>query len=372
MSGNDGSDGNDGIGIAVASTVATVAPAVASACHTMPERPSSRQSDRHPEYGYTLADFHSDDGAMLTCLDLARVAARTDLPVLILGETGTGKTLLARAIHNSSRRATQPFIAFNSAALSDTLLDSQLFGHERGAFTGADRRVKGKFELADEGTLFLDEIADMSPAAQAKILRAVEYGEFERLGGEELLTADVRLISATHLPLARYLETDNFRRDLFYRISGITLHLPALRDRPGDLRTLIASEIRTAGQAMGKEIEGLSREAADGLLGYSWPGNLRELKRVIHTAVAITEGEVIAPQAILLEMLDPAAHGAGSGRSAGFPSPPPTTGDHGLSLHAAEQRHIRRVLDRFGGNKRRAARALGVSRSTLDRKLGRR
>ncbi|MFL5522351.1 MAG: sigma-54 factor interaction domain-containing protein, partial [Gemmatimonadales bacterium] len=159
-----------------------------------------------PDWHHTLGDFRSDDEAMATCLNLARTAARTELPILILGETGTGKTLLARAIHNSSPRASASFVAFNSAALSDTLLDSQLFGHEKGAFTGAIKRVKGKFEQAHQGTLFLDEIADMSAAAQAKILRAVEYGEFERLGGEELLHADVRLVSATHLPLATYLQ----------------------------------------------------------------------------------------------------------------------------------------------------------------------
>jgi transcriptional regulator with GAF, ATPase, and Fis domain len=149
----------------------------------------------------TLDDFKSADLTMRRCLELARVAAQTDLPLLILCESGTGKTLLARAIHNSSKRAEEPFISFNAPALSDTLLDSQLFGHEKGAFTGAQTTVKGKFELADHGTLFIDEIADMSPAAQAKILRAVEYGEFERLGSEKLRVADVRLISATYLPL---------------------------------------------------------------------------------------------------------------------------------------------------------------------------
>src|SRR5437870_1262612 len=146
----------------------------------------------------TLDDFCSDDGAMKACLGLARKAAKTDLPILILGESGTGKTILARAIHNSSGRKNRPFISFNAAALSETLLDSQLFGHERGAFTGAQNRVKGKFELADKGTLFLDEVADLSPAAQSKILRAVETGEFERLGSETLQHADVRVISATH------------------------------------------------------------------------------------------------------------------------------------------------------------------------------
>jgi len=322
----------------------------------------------HPDWRYTLDDFKSDDESMATCLGLARIAARTDLPILILGETGTGKTMLARAIHNSSRRAAAPFVAFNSSALRDTLLDSQLFGHEKGAFTGAIKRVKGKFEQADSGTLFLDEIADMSAAGQAKILRAVEYGEFERLGGETLQEADVRLISATHLPMARYLATDHFRKDLFYRISGITLRLPPLNERPKDLRTIMAAAIAAASRAQDKSIVGLSREAADQLLQYSWPGNLRQLQRVIHTAVAITEGEIIEPGAILLETSveevhaeDAAAPVAAAGSSA--------LDDADLSLRGAEARHIHQVLDHFRGNKRRTAKALGLSRSTLDRKL---
>ena len=321
-------------------------------------------TDRRPDLSASLADFHTDDESMRTCLHLAAVAARTDLPILILGETGTGKSLLARVIHNSSARAQAPFVEFNAAALSDTLLDSQLFGHERGAFTGADRRVKGKFELADGGTLFIDEIADMSATAQAKILRAVEYGEFERLGSEQLLEADVRLLSATHLPITRFLETDHFRKDLFYRVSGITLRVPPLRDRPNDLRTLMRREIAAASAAMGREIVGLSRAAADRLIGHSWPGNLRELKRVVHTAVAMTEGDVIEEGAVLLEATPEAVTGNGAGP--GHPVQP----DGDLSLRTAELRHIRQVLERLGGNKRRAARALGLSRSTLDRKLG--
>ena len=330
----------------------------------MPER--WFEGERHPEWRYTLDDFQSDDEPMAACLGLARIAARTGLPILILGETGTGKTMLARAIHNSSSRAKRPFIAFNSAALSETLLDSQLFGHEKGAFTGAIRRVKGKFELADGGTLLLDEIADMTPQGQAKILRAVEYGEFERLGGEQLLDADVRLISATHLPLNRYLETDHFRKDLFYRISGITLRLPSLRQRPNDLRSLTAAAITAASTAQRKTIVGLSRAAADQLLSYDWPGNLRELNRVIHTAVAITEDEVIAPEAILLE------RGVEGVAEKPMPRSPAPAGPGGanLSLRAAELRHIRAVMEQVSGNKRQAARMLGLSRSTLDRKLG--
>jgi DNA-binding NtrC family response regulator len=322
-----------------------------------------------PEWHHTLDDFRSDDEAMATCLNLARTAARTELPILILGETGTGKTLLARAIHNSSPRATAGFVAFNSAALSDTLLDSQLFGHEKGAFTGAVKRVKGKFEQADHGTLFLDEIADMSAAAQAKILRAVEYGEFERLGSEELLHADVRLVSATHLPLATYLQQDHFRKDLFYRISGITLRLPALRERPNDLRSIVGAAIQAASVRQKKEIVGLSRAAAERLFTYHWPGNLRQLQRVLHTAVALAAGEVIGPDDLLIETSTEEVHVAEAASAPANGNGAATSGEGDFSLAAAEYRHIHDVLEHFRGNKRRSARALGVSRSTLDRKL---
>ena len=311
----------------------------------------------------TLDDFHSDDPPMQRCLELARLAARTELPVLVVGESGTGKTLLARAIHNSSRRARAPFVSFNAAALSDTLLDSQLFGHEKGAFTGAERAVRGKFELAHEGTLFLDEIADMSAAAQAKILRAVEYGQFERLGSEALQVADVRLVSATHWPLARLVAGDRLRKDLFYRISGITLTLPPLRERPHDLRALIAAEVLLASRKEGKTVVGFDQPAVDLLLGYLWPGNLRELSRVVHTAVALSPGEVIPTEAIVLTPLEVESLPVTSAMSAA------TASDGGLSLRAVERRHIGDVLARVGGNKRHAARVLGLSRSTLDRKL---
>jgi transcriptional regulator with PAS, ATPase and Fis domain len=312
----------------------------------------------------TLDDFESADPAMRRCLEIAGVAARTDLPTLILGESGTGKTLLARAIHNSSKRARHAFVSFSAAALSDTLMDSQLFGHERGAFTGAQKRLKGKFELAHGGTLFIDEIADLSPTAQAKILRAVEYGEFERLGAERLQVADVRLLSATHLPIEAYLASARFRNDLFYRIRGITITVPPLRHRPEDLRALVAAEVARASREQVKSIVGLSQEAADALFAYHWPGNLRELKRVIHAAVAMTPGDVIPPEAIALEPMTaswPVASGAARAAE-------PLDGD--LRLRTAERRHIERVLEQVAGNKRQAARLLGVSRSTLDRKLG--
>jgi transcriptional regulator with PAS, ATPase and Fis domain len=307
----------------------------------------------------TLDDFCSSDAAMQACLDRARLAARTELPILILGESGTGKTILARAIHNSSSRKDRPFVAFNAAALSETLLDSQLFGHERGAFTGARHRVKGKFELADGGTLFIDEVGDLSPAAQSKMLRAVETGEFERLGSETLQRGNVRLISATHHPIGVAGGRNGFRDDLFYRICGITLAVPSLRERPNDLPMLLVSEIARASRRQGTSIAGLDREAADRLLGYSWPGNLRELSRVVQAAVALTTSDVITVDSLLLPAASTSAPVVAGGSG----------GERDYSLQNAVHRHIRHVLEAVGGNKRRAARELGVSRATLERKL---
>jgi two-component system response regulator HydG len=316
--------------------------------------------------GLTLDDYHGLDAAMQKCLEQARLAARTDLPILILGESGTGKTLLARAIHNTSPRARGPFVSFNAAALSDTLLDSQLFGHERGAFTGAQNRVKGKFELAHSGSLFIDEIADMSPAGQAKILRAVEYGEFERLGSETIQLADVRLMSATHFPLSIFTESQRFRQDLLFRISGLTITLPPLRERRRDFPLLLAAEIGRASRSQGKSIVGLEREAADLLFSYPWPGNLRELARVVEAAVAVTTADILTTEALLFQHFSgfpgPAASGSADRASAAH-------AEANMTLAAAEKRHVRDVLARMGGNKRRTAKTLGISRSTLDRKL---
>ena len=315
----------------------------------------------------TLADFVTGDAPMRECLERARVAADTDLPVLILGESGTGKTILARAVHNSSRRARGPFVSFNAAALSDTLLDSQLFGHERGAFTGAHQRVKGKFELADRGTLFLDEIADLSGAGQSKILRAIEYGEFERLGSDMLRTADVRLLSATHYPLHALSRSGRFREDLFYRINGVMVTVPPLRLRPHDLPVLVASEIARASEKQGKTITGLDRSAADRLLAYHWPGNLRELSKVIQAAVALTRADVITADVLLLQHPSKEPVDVDAENTSAEKVPPAAASS--LLLKDAVAAHVSYVLGLVKGNKRKAARELGIARATLERKL---
>src|SRR3982751_143035 len=233
--------------------------------------------------------------AMARCLQLAALAAKSDVPVVLLGETGTGKTLLAHAIHNSSARARGPFISFNASAMSDTLLESQLFGHEKGAFTGAQQTVKGKFELANAGTIFLDEISDMSPLAQVKILRVLEYGEFERLGSERMLKTDARIVCATNVSLRERVRQGKFREDLYHRLNGLTILIPALRDRREELPVLIANELKVSARRFDKNITAIHPAAMDRLLMHEWRGNLRELSHTVRTMTLFCEGNVIMP-----------------------------------------------------------------------------
>ena len=317
-----------------------------------------------------VEDLTTSNDAMKRCLRLAALAAKSDVPVVLLGETGTGKTLLAHAIHNSSARAERPFVAFNASAMSDTLIESQLFGHERGAFTGAQQTVKGKFELANQGTLFLDEIADMSPLAQVKILRVLEYGEFERLGSEQMLHSDARIICATNCSLLERVRQGKFREDLYHRLNGLTLLIPPLRERMEELSALIAAELRASAASEGKNITAIHKEAMDKLIAYPWPGNLRELSHTVRTMTLFCEGRVILPEHVVFPPdlktnppVEPAVEAAAD------PLPNGAAESSDLSLAGAVARHVQFVYSQAGGNQRRTARLLGISRATLARHL---
>ena len=309
----------------------------------------------------SIDDLTSKSPLMLNCLKRAAQVAKTDIPVFIKGDTGTGKTLMAQAVHNSSKRNGADFVSFNASALSETLLESHLFGHEKGAFTGAVSQVKGKFELANEGSLFLDEIADMSLSAQAKILRAIEYGEFTRLGSEKILHSDVRVISATHKNLVNLSKDGAFREDLYHRLNGLTLYVPALRERREDLPAMIANEVRACAEDMEKTINSIYPDAFDKLMEYSWPGNLREMHRVIQVAVLFAESDVINERDVEIDV-------ALTNKKTIIQLEEESKNDD-LALEAAALRHIKRVYNMTNRNKSKTAKILGVSRSTLDRKL---
>src|SRR5213596_2409684 len=314
-----------------------------------------------------LEDLTTSNPAMARCLQLAALAAKSDVPVVLLGETGTGKTLLAHAIHNSSARAGKPFIAFNASALSDTLLESQLFGHERGAFTGAQHSVKGRFELADGGTLLLDEISEMSPLAQVKILRVLEYGEFERLGSERMLTSNARILCASNCSLRDRVRQRKFREDLYQRLNGLTLLIPPLRERLEELPALIAAELKAAAKSEGKTITAIHPQAMERLISYPWPGNLRELSHTVRTMTLFCDGPVILPQHVVFP---PDLAATSSHKDGNQPDPDATKtnsahANSDLSLASAVARHVSLVYEQTSRNQRQAARLLGISRATL-------
>jgi len=289
---------------------------------------------------------------------ITRVAG-TNSTVLIRGESGTGKELVARAIHLSSARRHGPFVCLNCAALAESLLESELFGHEKGAFTGASERKMGKFEAAHGGTLFLDEIGEMPLSAQAKLLRILEGHPYERVGGTEPVQVNVRVVAATNKSLEEAIKHGSFRKDLYFRLHVVEILLPPLRDRRDDIPLLAEYFLQQFVRETGRKIRGLTPRALDRLLAYSWPGNVRELRNVIERAVVLANGPLLDAEDILLSRLEePPAVPTTDGRSFR-----PST------LETLEKEHIVKTLDFTDWNKSRAAALLGIERSTLDRKI---
>src|SRR5215204_2881910 len=297
------------------------------------------------------------DEKMLVVFEWIRTAAKSDISVLILGPTGSGKEVVARMIHELSRRGEENFQAVNCAALPDTLFESEIFGYEKGAFTGAHDRKPGRVELADRGTLFLDEIGDLSMVAQAKLLRVLEDRRFERLGGQKSVQVDFRLISATNRPLEQFVRDSRFREDLYYRVNAFSIRLPSLRERPIDIPVLAGKFAARYCAANGLPLDAktFSSEAITQLQTYPWPGNIRELESTVSRAALSAPGRVIRD--IDVEFLHPAA--------APTTEAPPRL----PTLAEAERAHIIRVLDAAAWNKKEAARLLAISRGTLYRKI---
>src|SRR5216117_3655938 len=291
---------------------------------------------------------------------LVEQVASSSATVLIQGESGTGKELVARAIHERSTRAGKPFVAVNCAALPETLLESELFGYERGAFTGAAGRKEGRFELADGGTLFLDEVADLSPVTQPKILRVLQEGEFERLGGTRTMRVDVRIVAATNQDLAQMVRDRRFREDLFYRLNVITITVPPLRERREDIRVLAEHFLRLYAAKNNRRLDGFSDDALRRLEGYSWPGNVRELENVIERGVVLARGS-------LIDLADLPEEIAGA-----TPLPEGVLSVRiGTPLAEVEQRLLEATLRATKNNKTLTAKLLGIDPTTVLRKLKR-
>ena len=307
---------------------------------------------------FGLDQIIGQSAAMQEVFDTIRQVAPTRATVLVQGESGTGKELVAHAIHRLSPRARGPFIPVHCAALSQNLLESELFGHEKGSFTGATERRPGRFELADGGTLFLDEVGEIDPSVQVKILRVLEEQVFERVGGQESLQVDVRLVAATNKDLKQMVAEGRFREDLYYRLYVVVIHLPPLRDRVSDIPLLAQHFIRSLAAQNNKDVEGLTPEAMDVLTSYGWPGNVRELRNVLERMVVLSRGNKLSVRDIPAAIRDHTPR-----RPAHLP------GTSELSLQEAEKQMIIRALRSSDGNRTKAAAQLGISRRTLHRKL---
>jgi DNA-binding NtrC family response regulator len=300
---------------------------------------------------------------MQEVLALVERVAPTNSTVLIGGESGVGKDLIARAIHQNSRRASGPFIKINSTAIPDTLFESELFGFERGAFTGALASKPGKFELADKGTLFLDEIGDVPATIQVKLLRVLQEREFERLGGTKTLKVDIRMIAATNRDLRAALEEGTFREDLYYRLNVVPIDIPPLRERKEDIPDLVNHFLVRFAADSEKEIEGITPAAVSALMEYHWPGNIRQLENSVERAVALSVGRIIDEKDIHLDTRQSKVGAAASASASQFLP-------EGMTLEQWEDNMIRESLRRANGNKSQAARLLGLSRNALRYRLG--
>jgi len=307
---------------------------------------------------FNFGEIVGDTEAMRQVFQTIRKAAPNDTSVIIYGESGTGKELVARAIHQHSPRREQPFIRVNCGALAEGVLESELFGHEKGAFTNAYRRKKGRFELADKGTLFLDEIGEVPPATQVKLLRVLQEREFERVGGEETLTVDVRVLAATTKDLSREIQEGRFRDDLYYRLHILPIVVPPLRDRREDISLLAAHFLGRLADELKKPDVRLTRAALERLMAYRWPGNVRELENVLERAVVLAEGPEIDADDLAF-MLAEARGRAGIEDSLSLDE----------ALAAFERRKLREAMQAAGGVKAKAARILGIKETTLYYKL---
>jgi transcriptional regulator with PAS, ATPase and Fis domain len=291
---------------------------------------------------------------MQTVAELVQKVAPTDSTVLVCGETGVGKELVARAIHRHSGRREKPFVVVDCGALVETLFESELFGHVKGSFTGAVETTHGKFELANGGTIFLDEIANVGANVQAKLLRVIQEREVVKVGGEQKIAVDVRVIAATNKDLAKEMKEGRFREDLFYRLNVVPIHLPPLRERAEDIPALAQHFLKKYSEKRKKSVTGISEEAMRALNAYDWPGNVRELENAVERAVVMADGDVIEPGDLLYYGL---AHRA------------VLEAETGGRLAEVEREEIAKALKRFNGHKSKAADHLGINRKTLREKI---
>jgi two-component system, NtrC family, response regulator HydG len=311
---------------------------------------------------YDLRNIIGKSRPMKALIDMMAMIAPSEATVLITGESGTGKELIAKSIHHNSPRKDHPLVVVNCAALTETLLESELFGHEKGAFTGADRRREGRFMQADKGTIFLDEIGETSAAMQARLLRVIQEREIQRVGGEETISVDVRIIAATNRNLEEEVKNGAFREDLFYRLNVVTLHIPPLRERHEDIPLLAQHFLEKYSDKNHKKVKGFSPLAMDMLLKYPWPGNVRELENTIERAVILLPDDYITDKELPSTITE--SHAERSGR----PAPPPTVAAN-RPLEEIEREAILATLEDTGGNKSETARRLGINRKTLHKKL---